>query len=369
MNMKKIVLFTSLLSAFVVHAQEFNLLIGTYTSSGSDGIYVYRFNAATGETQKISSVKTSNPSFLAVSPNKKFVYAVNSNDPGMVSAFQYNKVAGTLTKLNEVTSGGANPCYISIHKSGTHLVVGNYRAGNLAVIDIRKNGIINQPKQIIQHNGNSVNKTRQDKAHVHATVFSPDNNFLFVPDLGMDKLMVYTVAQRSGAILAADPAFYEVNGGAGPRHFEFHPTRPYAYLIEELTGTVSVFKYEKGKLTLLQNTSCHPMSYQGVMGSADIHVSPDGKFLYCSNRGDANSIAIFRIDQKTGMIQIAGFQPTLGVHPRNFSFDPKGNFLLVANRDSDEIVIFKVDKQSGLLEDSKQRIRVSKPVCLKWIKK
>jgi len=160
-----------------------------------------------------------------------------------------------------------------------------------------------------------------------------------------------------------------VNAGAGPRHFEFHPTKPYAYLVEELTGRVSVFQYEEGKLTMLQNTSAHPISYQGAYGSADIHVSPDGRFLYCSNRGDANSIAIFSINQETGMLQIAGFQPTLGVHPRNFSFDPTGNFLLVANRDSDEIVIFKVDKQTGMLEDSKKRIKVSKPVCLKWITK
>ena len=367
--MKKIILFAALHTALLTSAQEYNLLVGTYTSGGSEGIYVYQFNKTTGETKAISSVKSSNPSYLAVAPNQKFVYAVNSDDPGMVTAFQYNKETGTLTKLNEVTSGGANPCYIAINKKGTNLVVGNYSAGNLAVIDVRENGLMNQPKQIIQHNGNSVNRSRQEKAHVHATVFSPDNNFLFVPDLGMDKLMIYKVAPRSGALLAAEPPFAEVNAGAGPRHFDFHPTRNYAYLIEELMGTVSVFKYDEGKLTLLQNTSCHPMSFQGAIGSADIHVSPDGRFLYCSNRGEANSIAIFRIDQETGMIKIAGFQPTLGLHPRNFSFDPTGNFLLVANRDSDEVVIFKVDKQTGLLEDSKQRVKVSKPVCIKWIKK
>ncbi len=355
----------------VVHsyAQEYRLLVGTYTSAGSNGIYVYDFNKTSGEAKLLSSVKTSNPSYLAVAPNQKFVYAVNEDNPGMVTAFQFNKDSGTLTKLNDVVSAGAHPCYISINKKGTHLVVGNYTGGNLAVIDVRENGLINQPKQIIQLKGSSVNRTRQEKAHVHATVFSPDQNYLFVPDLGSDKLMLYTVAQKSGALQPAEPPFYDVNAGAGPRHLSFHPTRPYAYLIEELSGTVSAFKFEEGKLTLLQNTSCHPMSYQGAMGSADIHVSPDGKFLYCSNRGDANSIAIFSIDQETGMIKIAGFQPTLGLHPRNFIFDPAGNFLLVANRDSDEVVIFNVDKRTGLLEDSKQRINVSKPVCLKWIKK
>lgn len=367
--MKKIILFVLLLSVVHSYAQEYRLLVGTYTSAGSNGIYVYDFNKTSGEAKLLSSVKTSNPSYLAVAPNQKFVYTVNEDNPGMVTAFQFNKDSGTLTKLNDVVSAGAHPCYISINKKGTHLVVGNYTGGNLAVIDVRENGLINQPKQIVQHNGNSVNRARQEKAHVHSTVFSPDNNFLFVPDLGMDKIMIYKIAPKSGAMQAADPAFFETNGGAGPRHFEFHPTKNFAYLIEELSGTVSAFSYDEGKLKLLQNTTCHPMSYQGAMGSADIHVSPDGKFLYCSNRGDANSIAIFSIDQETGMLKIAGFQPTLGLHPRNFSFDPAGNFLLVANRDSDEVVIFNVDKRTGLLEDSKQRIKVSKPVCLKWIKK
>lgn len=367
--MKKIILFAALHTVLLTSAQEYNLLVGTYTSAGSEGIYVYQFNKTTGETKAISSVKLTNPSYLAVSPNQKFVFAVNETTTGMVTSYQYNKDSGTLTKLNEVVSGGANPCYISVNKKGTHVVVGNYTGGSLSVIDIRENGQLNQPKQIIQHNGNSVNRTRQEKAHVHSTVFSPDNNFLFVPDLGMDKVMIYKVVPKSGALQAADPAFFEVNAGAGPRHFEFHPAKNFAYLIEELSGTVSAFSYDEGKLTLLQNTSCHPMSFQGAIGSADIHVSPDGKFLYCSNRGEANSIAIFSIDQETGMIRIAGFQPTLGLHPRNFSFDPTGNFLLVANRDSDEVVIFKVDKRTGLLEDSKQRVKVSKPVCIKWIKK
>lgn len=359
----------ALLLFFAGYAQEAFLLIGTYTTSGSDGIYVSRFNTQTGQQKMMSSVKTPNPSYLVVSPDRKFVYAVNENDTGMVTAFSFNKESASLTKLNEVASAGAHPCYISISKKGTQLVVANYTGGNLSVIDIRKDGWMNQPKQIIQQKGNSINRNRQDKPHVHSVVFSPDYNFLYAADLGTDKVMVYQVNQKNGALAPADPAFVEVNAGAGPRHLVFNPKLPYAYLIEELTGTVSVFRYEDGRLTLLQNTSTHPMNYQGAFGSADIHVSADGRFLYCSNRGDANSIAIFKIDEVTGMIKIAGFQPVLGVHPRNFTLDPSGNFLLVANRDSDEIVIFKVDKQTGLLEDSKLRINVSKPVCLKWITK
>ncbi|MBP6687856.1 MAG: lactonase family protein, partial [Lacibacter sp.] len=340
----------------------------TFTNAGSEGIYTYKFNPQTAEATALGSVKTSNPSYLAISPDNKYVYAVNADNEGMVSAFQFNKLDGSLKFLNQVTSAGANPCYVSINKKGNILVAGNYGGGNLSVIEVRQDGQLNQPKQIIQLKGNSVNRSRQEKAHVHATVFSPDYRFLFAPDLGTDKVMIYKVVPGSGALEAAsEQPFAEVNAGAGPRHIEFHPKLAFAYLIEELTGTISVFQYTDGKLNLIQNTSAHPMSYQGAYGSADIHVSPDGRFLYASNRGDANSIAIFKIDQDNGMIQVTGFQPSLGIHPRNFNFDPTGNFLLVANRDSDEIVIFKIDKATGLLDDTKKRIKVSKPVCIKWI--
>ncbi|MEJ8819322.1 lactonase family protein [Lacibacter sp. H407] len=365
--MYKLMLPFCLLLAVVSNAQQYHLLIGTYTNAGSEGIYTYRFDARTGEVTANSSVKTSNPSYLAVSPDSKYVYAVNSDKDGMVSAFQFNKQDGSLKFLNKVTSAGSDPCYISINKKGNILVAGNYNTGNLSVMEVRQDGQVNQPKQIIQLKGNSVNRSRQEKAHVHATVFSPDYKFLLVPDLGTDKVMIYKVAPNSGALQPADQPFVDVNAGAGPRHLTFHPKLNIVYLIEELTGTISVFNYKDGAMSVLQNTSSHPMSYQGAYGSADIHVSPDGRFLYGSNRGDANSISIFSIDQETGMIQPVGFQPTLGIHPRNFSFDPTGNFLLVANRDSDEVVIFKVDKQTGQLEDTKKRIKVSKPVCIKWI--
>lgn len=350
-----------------LHAQQYHLLVGTYTNAGSEGIYTYRFDAQTGKATANSSVKSSNPSYLAISPDQKYVFAVNENDSGTVSAFKFNKENGSLTFLNSVSSAGAHPCYISVNKKATIVTVGNYSSGTIAVVEVRSDGQINQPKQIIQLKGNSVNRKRQEKSHVHATVFSPDYRFLFVPDLGTDKIMQYKVTPGSGVLQPAEEPYTDVNAGAGPRHLDFHPKLEIVYLIEELTGTISVFKHKDGKLELIQNSSSHPLSYIGAFGSADIHVSPDGRFLYASNRGDANSIAIFSIDQETGMLQIAGFQPTLGIHPRNFSIDPTGQFLLVANRDSDEIVVFKIDKKTGLLEDSKQRISVSKPVCVKWI--
>ncbi len=365
--MRKLLLPLCMLLTTSALAQQYHLVVGTFTDAGSDGIYTYKFNSQTGDAVAASSVKTSNPSYLVVSPDNKYVYAANHDEQGMVSAFQFNKQDGSLKFLNKVTSAGAHPCYISINKKGNILVVGNYAGGNLSVLEVRQDGQVNQPKQIIQLKGSSVNRSRQEKAHVHATVFSPDQRFLFVPDLGSDKVMIYKVAQGSGALQPAEEPFIDVNAGSGPRHIDFHPKYGFAYLIEELTGTISVYKYAEGKLTLVQNTSAHPISYQGAYGSADIHVSPDGNFLYASNRGDANSIAIFKIDPDTGMIMPTGFQPSLGIHPRNFNFDPTGNFLLVANRDTDEIVIFKIDKQTGLLEDTKKRIKVSKPVCIKWI--
>lgn len=368
-RMKKTFLVISFgfLFFFSAKTQEVYLLIGTYTSAGSDGIYVSKFNLLTGESKIVSSAKTSNPSYLAVTANRKFVYAVNEDDPGTITAFRFNKDSGTLTMLNQKLSGGVHPCYISINRDGKNVVTANYSSGTIAVSGINFAGSIGQPRQIVQHKGNSIDTKRQEKSHVHSTVFSPDYKYLFASDLGTDKIMIYKVAPGSGALITADQPFVDVKPGSGPRHFEFHPNGKFAYLMEELSGTVSVFSYNDGKLSLLQNTSSHPLSFDGAYGSADIHVSPDGRFLYCSNRGDANSIAIFSIDQQTGLIQIAGFQPTLGIHPRNFCIDPGGNFLLVANRDSDEIVLFKIDKKTGLLDDTKKRIKVSKPVCLKWI--
>lgn len=349
----------------VSNAQDMYLLIGTYTNTSSEGIYVYQFK--NGDASLISSAKSSNPSFISVSPNGKTVFAANENNPGTVSSFAFNKDSGLLRFINSVETKGAHPCYVTIDKKGRHLVVGNYSGGNFSVFDIKEDGSLSDAKQTIQHNGNSVNRQRQEKAHVHATVFSPDYEYLFVPDLGMDKLMIYKSDSKKGTFTAAETPFEELNPGAGPRHAEFHPNGKLLFLMEELSGAVSVFKYDEGKLTLTQNTSSHPFDYKGNKGSADIHVSRDGRFLYCSNRGDANSIAIFSINEETGILTPLGYQSTLGVHPRNFTIDPSGNFLLVANRDSDEVVIFKINTSTGMLTDTGKRISVPRPVCLKWI--
>ena len=346
---------------------EHYLLIGTYTSGKSEGIYVYKFNSNTGEFAPVSIAKgIKNPSFLAVGPGNKNVYSVSEGDgQGSVTAFSFSN--GNMTLLNARSSGGSGPCYVAVDKTGKWVATGNYGSGSFAVLPIEANGSLGEPSTVMVHQGKSVNPQRQEKAHVHATVFSPDNKYLFVPDLGMDKVMAYAFDEKTGKLSNANPAFAASNPGNGPRHLDFHPSGKYAYLMEEMSGTVNVFSYKNGKLTAIQNITSHPAGYKGAIGSADIHVSPDGKFLYASNRGDANAIAVFSINQKTGQIRPIAHQPTLGKTPRNFNFDPSGNFLLVANQNSDNIVIFKRDKKTGMLTALDKQIQVPNPVCIKWI--
>ena len=357
-----------LLQAMAAAAQkEFYLLVGTYTNSGSEGIYVYKFNSTTGEATAVSNARSSNPSFLAVAPDEKFVYAVNEDKEGMVSAFAFDKKTGTLSAINQTSSGGSHPCYITIDKNGKWVLTGNYSSGTLSLHAVKKDGGLDSATQVIEHSGYSVNTDRQEGPHVHATVLSPDNKFLFVPDLGIDRVHIYSFDTKKGQLEPTPVPFQITEPGAGPRHLDFHPNGAYAYLIEELTGSISVYRYNKGELLLQQNISALPGDYDGPVGSADIHVSPDGKFLYASNRGESNTIAIFSINRE-GRLAPVGHVSTLGKTPRNFNFDPTGKYLLVANQNSDEIVIFSRDQKSGMLTDTGKRIAVSKPVCIKWIK-
>src|SRR5688572_29544027 len=374
--MKKIVLpLLLLLSLSAIAQKEHYLVVGTYTSGDSKGIYVYRFNAETGEATLVSETETSNPSYLAISPDQRFVYAVNENDDstmyttgGSIAAFSFDRPSGQLTFINKQESGGKHPCYVSVDKTGKWVFTGNYSSGSLAVLPVKPNGGLDSAKQVIHHEGSSVVADRQESPHVHSTFISNNNKMLYVPDLGIDKVMIYKFESKTGTLKESVPPFVITEAGAGPRHIDIHPNGKFAYLMEELTGAVSVYRITKeGYLDLIQNISGLPRDFTGIVGSADIHVSPDGKFLYCSNRGESNTIGIFGLDQKTGQLEWIDHQSTSGKTPRNFNFDPSGNFLLVANQNSDEIVIFKRDKQTGLLNDTGKRIKISKPVCLKWI--
>jgi len=353
-------------------AQQQNYLVtGTYTSGKSEGIYVYQFNSADGTAKAISQVKISNPSFVAVSPNEQFVYSVEEDAAangkgGEITAFSFNKKTGSLIFINRQLTGGDHPCYVSVDKTGKWVAAGNYSSGSLSIFPVEANGGLGTATTI-KHEGSGPNMARQASPHVHCTFFSADNRFLFVPDLGIDKLMIYAFDENTGKLTAAKQAFAQSEPGAGPRHICFDPANKFTYLIEELSGTVVTYKYKNGKLKRKQRISTMPAGDTSIAGSADIHVSPDGKFLYASNRAEANTIAIFSINQHNGKLSLVGHQSTLGKTPRNFNFDPSGNFLLVANQNSDNVVVFKIDKDTGLLTDTGNRIDVGKPVCLKWI--
>ena len=348
-----------------------NLIIGTYTNSGkSQGIYVYSFNSGTGDVNFRSVARgVENPSYLCLSDDQKFVYAVNEVSNGGVSSFSFNPDKGELGFLNKVSSMGADPCYISIDKKNKHVFVGNYSGGNLSAFTILANGALSEAVQTIQHSGNSINTNRQEKPHVHSTVISPDEQVLFAADLGTDKINSYRINNSGEAeiLSATEQNSILINAGSGPRHLTFHPNGKFAYLIHELTAEVSVYNYQSGQLNFVQIVSMAPRGYTGGIGAADIHVSPDGKFLYASNRGDANELAIYSV-AKDGKLKFAGRQSTLGKTPRNFAISPEGNFLLAANQNSDEIVIFKRNKKTGMLTHTGKKIEVGAPVCLMFAK-
>ncbi len=355
-------------------AQKYYLFAGTYTVGKSKGIYVFEFNSQNGEVSYISNTDSaSNPSFLAVSPNGKYLYAVNEtgrDHPGQVSAYSFDKAKGKLSFINQQLSGGDDPCYVTTDQFGKWLIVGNYSGGNLSSFRLNDNGSIEPYSQLIQHKGNSSNKERQEKAHVHSTFFSPDYQYLLVPDLGMDKLMIYQFNQKNAQpIKPASIPFVASNAGSGPRHLTFHPNKNFVYLIEELTGTVKTFSYKNGLLVPLQTIATHPSSFKGQPGSADIHISPDGKYVYASNRGEENNLAIFSVDAVTGLLTSKGYQAINGAQPRNFMIDPSGKYLLVANQKTDNIVVFKRDVLTGLLEPTLQQINVPSPVCLQMLEK
>ena len=370
----KLILLLLLLFCFSSMAQGqtsdtiYNLLVGTYTTDGkSQGIYVYSFNTQTGEwANKAEALGIRNPSYLAISHDRKFVYSVAEDGDGTISSFSFDALTGKMIFLNNVSSGGASPCYVSVDDKNRFVFTGNYMGGSLSAIPIAADGSLRTDSQTFQHQGSSI-KPNQDGPHVHAAVLSKDNRFLFVPDLGTDKVNMYTVDYSKPKPLApAEPAFAKVTVGGGPRHFVFHPNNKYAYVILENTGDITAFDYANGKLKEKQMISMVTPGFSGRVSAADIHISPDGKFLYGSMRGDIHELGIYSIDKK-GKLTFVGRQSTLGKTPRNFEIDPSGNFLLVGNQDSDEIVIFHRNKNTGLLIDSGKRIPIGKPVCLKFV--
>jgi 6-phosphogluconolactonase len=356
---------SAVLQGQVSTKKVFNLLIGTYSKPGAiETIFVYSFNAETGELVKKSSIgDIVSPSFLTISNDRKFVYAVSEAGDGTVHAFSFNAITGQLVFLNKASAGGDGPCHLSVDEKNKFVFVGNYGGGSLSAIPINPDGSLSQDIQTIIHEGKSI-KPNQDKPHVHATVLSPDGKYLMVPDLGTDKINIYQIDYSKNKPLSPGlPAFATVSTGGGPRHFTFHPNGKWAYVIHENTGDITGFEYENGKLKGKETIALAPKGFSGNIHAADIHVSPDGMFLYGSMRGDLNEIGIMAIDKK-GKLQFIGRQSTEGKIPRNFAIDPTNNFLLVGNQNSDEIILFKRNKKTGMLSNTGKKISVGKPVCL-----
>ena len=368
--MKKLILLLAiLLLTHQANAQNYNLLIGTYTNKGtSEGIYVYDYNSSTAETKLKSIAKNvTNPSYLAISKNKDFVYSVNEDGKNSaVSAFRFDTESGNLNFLNKKPSEGADPCYIAINNK--HVILANYSGGNITVFGRNADGSLSDAKQIIQHTGKSIDpKKRQESAHVHQIQFTPDQKYMICNDLGEDQIYIYNYNPTSKNAILTIKSVIKTTAGSGPRHLTFSPNGKFAYLAHEFNGSITSFVYRNGNLKKIQEINTTPKDFTGKIDAADIHVSADGKFLYESNRGDANTISVFSI-YPTGTLKFVETVSTLGKGPRNFSIDPSGNFLLVAHQYTNEIVIFERNITTGKLKDSGKRITVGAPVCLLFSK-
>lgn len=342
-----------------------NLLVGTYTKKGSQGIYLLSFDTITGKAIEMSHTNNAiNPSFLTISKDHSQVYAVNEQTEGRVSVYELKD--NTLNLIQEKSSKGADPCYISLSPDQTNLFVANYSGGSITSYHRFADGRISNPQQFIQHSGSSINKIRQEKAHVHGVFFSPEGKYLLSPDLGMDEIAIYPYQIKNGPPLQIQKInSIHSSPGSGPRHLCFSNNGKYLYIIEELTGSISVYQFFKGNAKFLQKVVLHPSNFNGMAASADIHLSPDGLFLYATNRGNENNIVSFKVlpngklDQKS--IQ---YYSTEGKSPRNFTMNKEGTWLLVANQDSDNIIAFKRNIQTGALSSKGISIKLSMPVCL-----
>ncbi len=358
-------------------AKSFHVYFGTYTGPKSKGIYVSKLDASTGRLQEPRvAAETKSPSFLAVHPNGRVLYAVGEiNDfdgkpAGGVSAFAIDAASGNLTLLNQQTSGGAGPCHLSVDQSGKCVVVANYGGGSVETIAVLPDGKLGKVGSLIQHKGSSVNPSRQKEPHAHSINLSPDNRFAFAADLGLDKVLIYKLDAASATLMPNDPPAASVAPGSGPRHFAFHPGGRFAYVINEMTCTMTAFSYDakRGELKEVQTLSTLPPgeSMKSGYSTAEVVAHPGGKFLFGSNRGH-DTIVVFAVDTTTGKLTHVQNQSTLGKTPRNFAVDPTGAWLLAENQGSGTVAVFRIDAQSGKLTHTGQTLDVPTPVCARFV--
>lgn len=346
------------------------MLVGSYGPADQEGIKVYKFNQATGEGQYVSGVKgISNPSYQTVSKDGKRVYSVGEDDEGTAcaNALTFDAATGTLTLINSQPTQGATPCHIALSPEEDYVVTANYNGSNISLFPLDEEGRL-KPRQTIGFEGSGPDKERQAIPHLHFVYFTPDNHYLLANDLGTDRIHRFPLNTRQKGsntplVDRQRASDIRLTPGSGPRHAVFSADGRFAYLITELSGEVMAFTYDGDSLSLMQTIQADTLD---ARGSADIHLSPDGRFLYASNRLKGDGLAIFRVNPEDGTLSKAGYQPT-GIHPRNFVLTPNGQYLLVACRDTDEIQIFARDASTGLLTDTGRRIKTTKPVCLKFI--
>jgi 6-phosphogluconolactonase len=347
--------------------------IGTYTSEdGSKGIYRFSYDPQSGAmTPEGLMAETKNPTFLSFHPRGDYLYSVSEigqldgKKTGGVSAYQVDPATGNLTLLNQRASQGAGPCHVQVHPTGKLVLAANYSGGSVAALPIGRDGSLGEATGFQQHAGNGADPKRQAGPHAHSFFIDPSGRFGLCCDLGLDQVLVYRLDLNAGTIAANDPPHSRIHPGAGPRHLAFHPNGQWVFVINELDSTMTVLEWHaaSGVLTAIETQPTLPDGWEGTNWPADVHVHPNGRWLYGSNRGH-DSLVIYGIDQATGKLTLVGHESTRGGHPRNFTFDPAGKRILVANRDNDNIVVFDVDPDTGLLKHTGVEATCGKPVCV-----
>ncbi len=349
---------------FAQNTQKQNFYVGTYTSEGAKGIYLCNFDNITGAITLLDTFEgIDNPSFLKISKDKRFLYAVTEKQEGYVSAFQIDK-NGKLKFINKQISNGSGPCQVDVSHDGKFVAVANYGGGTTALYPVIENGSLLPAVSVIKNEGSGIDKLRQNKPYAHSIKFSPFGNEVFSADLGTDQLNIYHLEKDK--LTQNGQKYAKTVPGSGPRHFDFHPDGKTIFVINELNSTISTFKKKDGIWENFQAISTLPADFKGVSYCADIHISVDGKYLYGSNRGH-NSIAVFEIEKETKNLKLAGFVSVEGDWPRNFAISPDGNFLLVANQKSGNITVFKINKETGMPVFTGKEIKIPTPVCIEFL--
>jgi 6-phosphogluconolactonase len=352
-----------------LNANEIYAYIGSYAKPETKGIHFIAFSMDTGALRLIDGIGgIENPSFLTLNSQQNCLYAVSESSDleGSVICYHIDASNGALKYLNEQPSFGMSPCHVELDSLDSHMMIANYSSGTMASYPIGHNGEIGPSSQVINHN-TGLEIKRSSDSHPHSINYSRLNRFVIVPDLGLDSIFIYKRDDQEAEYTLHKEV--QLTKGSGPRHFTIHPNRRFAYVINELDSTITAFHYNEhaGDLSAIQTISTLPKAFKAWNACADIHLSSDGLFIYASNRGH-NSIAVFAVQTETGLLEVRGYQSTKGAIPRNFAIDPTGKYMLVANQETNQIVCFGLNKETGALVDMNQQIEIASPVCIKWYK-